>query len=249
MKRREELDAWTPALPRLAAWPRGHRGKVVLKILEICSGSGSVAAATAAVAQELGVDVEVFSVDGKPGTGATRKVDILTYDWASDPELRRFMLPEERVCIYYAHASPPCGPYSSMSARYRGGLQTRDLLWGDSVVQRCLDLMAFFRPHYWTLESRGPPGLDTRSFMKCLEPLRSTVNYCRYGKQRWKATSIWTNVVSWRPEPVCVPSDRCEHFREHGAHLDKVQAARHTDADYAALPEALVGTWTQRGSR
>lgn len=249
MKEREQLDAWRPELPGLRLPPLG-RGRVKLRVLEICSGSGSVGAATAAAARELGVhDVEVFSVDGKPGTRATRKVDILTYDWAEDEELKRFMLPpaegDAATCIYYAHASPPCGPYSSMSARYRGRLSARDLLWGDSVVQRCLDLMAFFRPHYWTLESRGPPGLDTRPFMRGLEAQRSTVNYCRYGKHRWKATSIWTNVASWRPEPQCVPSNRCAHFQEHGAHLDRVQAAKHTDADYAALPEALVCAWTR----
>ena len=243
MKRREELDSWTPALPPLRL-PSGS-GRVVLKILEICAGCGSVSAATAEAARELGVEVQVFSIDGKPGTHATRMVDILTYDWASDEDLLRFMLPEEGTCIYYAHASPPCGPYSSMAARYRGGLHTRDLLWGDSVVQRCLDLMAFFQPHYWTLESRGPPGLDSRPFMRSLEPQRSTVNYCRYGMQRWKATSIWTNVATWRPEPVCIPSDRCAHFREHGAHLDRVQAAKPTDANYAALPEALVTAWTR----
>ena len=247
MKRREELDSWTPALPPLRL-PSGS-GRVVLKILEICAGCGSVSTATAEAARELGVEVQVFSIDGKPGTHATRMVDILTYDWASDEDLLRFMLPpaesEGATCIYYAHASPPCGPYSSMAARYRGGLHTRDLLWGDSVVQRCLDLMAFFQPHYWTLESRGPPGLDSRPFMRSLEPQRSTVNYCRYGMQRWKATSIWTNLATWRPEPLCIPSDRCAHFREHGAHLDTVQTGRYTEATFAALPGALVKAWTR----
>jgi hypothetical protein len=69
------------------------------------------------------------------------------------------------------------------------------------VAQRCLELMAYFHPHYWTLESRGPPGLDSRVFMRKLEPLRSTVTYCRYGTNRWKATSIWTN-VTWQPEQI-----------------------------------------------
>ena len=144
MKRREELDSWTPALPALRL-PSGG-GRVVLKILEICSGCGSVSAATADAARELGVDdVQVFSVDGKPGTHATRTVDILTYDWASDEDLLRFMVPEG-TCIFYAHASPPCGPYSSMAARYRGGLAARDLRWGDSVAQRCLDLHRLLPP-------------------------------------------------------------------------------------------------------
>ena len=213
MKGREELDGWRPALPcALRCPPVGDT--IVLKILEICSGCGSVSTHTAKEALELGIRVEVFSVDGKPGTGATRVVDILSYDWAKDEELLRFMAAEEGVsCIYYAHASPPCGPYSTLANRYKGSIHDRDLLWGDSVVQRCVELMTFFRPDYWTLESRGPPGLDSRVFMRSFAHLRSTVHYCRYGWQRWKPTSIWTNVESWVPEPDCAPNNRCAHSR------------------------------------
>ena len=82
--------------------------------------------------------------------------------------------------------------------------------------------------------------------MKSLEPKRATVNYCRYGTNRWKATSIWTN-ITWEPEPRCSCrlSNCCEHFREHGRHMDRVQKAMHRAADYAALPEALVRAWTK----
>ena len=222
----------------------------MLKILEVCSGCHSVSAAASKEAIEnFGfARVEVFSVDGKPGTVATRVADVLTYDWVRDEELRTFAEEEEgTTCIRYAHASPPCGPFSSMASRYLGGLERRDLRWGDSVAQRCLDLMAFFQPHYWTIESRGPPGLDTRAFMTSLEPLRATVTYCRYGWERRKATSIWTNVRTWRPEPKCTPNDCCEHFREHGEHRDGVQYAKHNAPEFAALPPQLVRTWKQAG--
>lgn len=246
MRSREELDAWVPphslATPARGAAPSGPR--IILKILEVCSGCGSVSAAAAKEAREnFGVhDVQIFSVDGKPGAGATRTVDLLTYDWANDAQLRRFRESEEgATCIYYAHASPPCGPYSCMVAR---PMAARDLRWGDSVAQRCLELIAFFRPDYWTLESRGPPGLDSRCFMRSLEPMRATVTYCRYGWQRHKPTSIWTN-VSWRPEPKCTPSNCCAHFAEHGRHLDTVRRAANAGcADFAALPEQLVRSWT-----
>ena len=242
MRDRATLDAWEPALPAFAL-PRTP--PVTVRILEIYSGCHSVSRATALEVRRLFGEetrVEVFSVDGKPGTGATREVDILSYDWGADEELARFRAEGEGV-VFYAHASPPCGPYSSMVA---SALRDRDLRWGDSVAQRCLELMAYFRPHYWTVESRGPPGLDSRVFMRKLEPIRSTVNYCRYGMNRWKATSIWTN-VTWQPEPRCSCrlSKCCEHFREHGTHLDKVQKATHRAADYAALPEALVRAWTR----
>ena len=252
MKSVAQIDQWTPSLPLLRV-PGRVGPKVILKILDVCSGCGSVNSAAAAEARErFGVEgVEVFSLDGKPGTGATRVADVLTYDWEQDEDLTRFMKDEEDGATYirYAHASPPCGPYSSMASRYLGALEQRDLRWGDSVVQRCLDLIAYYDPHLWTIESRGPPGLDSRPYMSSIESHRATVNYCRYGWGRWKATSMWTNAGSWRPEPRCSShmSNCCDHFREHGMHMDKVQEANKNSSDFAALPPQLVRAWMRAG--
>ena len=94
MKSQEELESWAPALAHtdLRRLSEGNARKTVLRVLEICSGCGSVSTAAGIEAQEdFGIaDVEVFSVDGKPGTDASRTVDILTYDWASDELLRKF---------------------------------------------------------------------------------------------------------------------------------------------------------------
>ena len=250
MKSREELDQWRPALPReMGRGSQRPSQRVVLKILEVCAGSMSVSIATAMEALENFEvqEVMVFSVDGKPSAHATRTVDVLTYDWENDEQLRRFRHDREEgvAYIYYAHASPPCGPYSSMACRHRGSIHQRDLRWGDSVAQRCIDLMTFFHPDYWTLESRGPPGLDSRSFMQSLEPQRTTINYCRYGWNRWKATSIWTNVQSWEPEPRCLPSNRCAHSSENGKHMERMQKHSWRSPDFAALPERLVRAWTR----
>ena len=106
MRGRAALDAWEPALPEFAL-PRTP--PVTVRILEICSGCHSVSRATALEVRRLfggETRVDVFSVDGKPGTGATREVDILTYDWARDEELARFRGEAEGV-VFYAHASPP----------------------------------------------------------------------------------------------------------------------------------------------
>ncbi len=225
-------------------------GRTVLKTVEICAGCKSVSTAAALEARNFGIhDVQVFSIDGKPGTTCTRCEDILTYDWTCDDELRSFREEREEGVTYiiYCHASPPCGPYSTLANRVRGPLSQRDLRWGDSVVQKCLELISFFHPHFWTVESAGPPGLDTRPFMRAQEPQRSTVNYCRYGWNKWKATSIWTNVGSWTPEPRCLCrlAQCCDHFRQHGRHLDLVQIAPDKHGlTYAALPELLVRTWT-----
>ena len=254
MKTQEELDSWAPAIAHVSLRRLSDTGsarKSVLRVMEICSGCCSVSAAAGKEAMEhFGVDeVEVFSVDGKPSTNATRVVDILTYDWENDELLNKFRHEQEDGVryVFYAHASPPCGPYSSMSCPTQGPLSQRDLRWGDSVVQRCLELMHWFQPDYWTVESRGPPGLDTRPFMRAMEDLRSTVTYCRYGWNRWKRTSIWTNVGSWVPEPKCLcrPSKCCAHFLENGKHLDRVQRVPTNSPTFAALHEMLVRAWTR----
>ena len=115
------------------------------------------------------------------------------------------------------------------------------------MAQRCLQLIGYFDPHFWNLESRGPPSLDSRLVMRALEPRRSTVNFCRYGWNTWKATSIWTNVQGWAPEPTCLCrlAQCCEHFRAHGKHLDRVQKLKQASDEYAALPELLVRSWTE----
>ncbi len=253
MKPPAEIATWVPAIAHLdmRKLEQTSARKTVLKVLEICSGCCSVSSAAGNEAREnFGVDeVEVFSVDGKRSTNATRIVDILQWDWQNDELLNQFRYEQEEDTryIYYTHASPPCGMYSSMSCPTRGPLSRRDLAWGDSVAQRCMELIHWFEPHFWTMESRGPPGLDTRIFMRDMERLRSTVNYCRYGMQRWKRTSIWTNISSWVPEPKCIcrPPQCCAHFMEYGTHLEKVQRLSTLSPTFAALPEQLVRAWTR----
>ena len=133
MKSQEELDSWVPALAHtgLRRLSEGNARKTVLRVLEICSGCGSVSTAAGKEAREhFGIaDVEVFSVDGKPGTNASRVVDILTYDWENDELLSKFRHEREEGVryVYYAHASPPCGPYSAMSYPTQGPHSQRDL--------------------------------------------------------------------------------------------------------------------------
>ena len=110
-------------------------GRTVLKILEVCAGCKSVSSAAAKEAREnYGIqDVQVFSIDGKPGTNCTRCVDILTYDWTRDEELRSFREEREEGAryIYYAHASPPVYPrwLIGIAVRCRSGTCCGETRW------------------------------------------------------------------------------------------------------------------------
>ena len=86
MRDRETLDAWTPPLPLGFSLPATTL-PLKLRILEICSGCHSVSTAADAEVRAIfgeAIEVEVFSVDGTPGTGASRVVDVLSHDWAAD---------------------------------------------------------------------------------------------------------------------------------------------------------------------
>ena len=128
MKDQSALDAWSPALAQtMRELAPAASGRTVLKILEICAGCKSVSTAAALEARNFGIhDVQVFSIDGKPGTNCTRCEDILTYDWTCDDELCSFREEREKGVTY-----------STLANRVRGPLSQRDLRWGDSVVQKC----------------------------------------------------------------------------------------------------------------
>ena len=176
MKGQSDLDAWRPALSQsMRELAPAGGGRTVLKILELCAGCKSVSTAAAKEAREtFGIqDVQVFSLDGKPGTNCTRCVDILTYDWARDRELRSFREEREEGVryIYYADASPPCGPYSSMANHCRG--------WGDSVAQRCMELIGYFDltsgPSRAEARPDWIPGCSCERSSRCAAPLTSVV--------------------------------------------------------------------------
>ena len=124
MKDQSALDAWSPALAQtMRELAPAASGRTVLKILERCAGCKSVSTAAALEARNFGIhDIQVFSIDGKPGTNCTRCEDILTYDWTCDDELHSFREEREEGVTYitYCHASPHCGPYSTLANRVRG---------------------------------------------------------------------------------------------------------------------------------
>ena len=51
--------------------------------------------------------------------------------------------------------------------------------------------------------------------------------------------SIWSNVQSWTPEPRCLCrlAQCCDHVREHGKHVDRVQKLKQASDEYAALSD------------
>ena len=151
------------------------------RLLELCSGTGSVGRAFAA----RGWDV--VSVDCDPVCNAVICCDLL--ELTAEQCLARGP-------VDFLWASPPCTFYSI--ARTRG--PPADLEATDRLVQKCLDLakelgVPFVMENPWTGK------LKSRAVVAGI-PLR-TVDYCMYGAPYRKRTALWTNTAFVPARPLC----------------------------------------------
>ena len=83
-----------------------------------------------------------------------------------------------------------------------------------AYVLKTLELIKELKPKYWFIEN--PRGvLRKMAFMDGLH--RNTVTYCQYGDIRMKPTDIWTNLIDWKPKPMCKNGDSCHVSAPRGA--------------------------------
>ena len=95
--------------------------------------------------------------------------------------------------------SPPCTHYSIARTKAK---TPRDLIGSDAMVQRCLDIIAYWRPTYWVLENPQTGLLKTREVIRGLPFV--DVDYCMYQDPPLyrKRTRLWTN-CAFIPRPLC----------------------------------------------
>ena len=151
------------------------------RLLELCSGTGSVGRAFAA----RGWDV--VSVDCDPRANASICCDLLELT----AEQCRSHGP-----VDFVWASPPCTFYSI--ARTTG--PPADLEAADRLVQKCLDLAAELRAPF-IMENPWTGKLKNRPVVQGI-PMR-TVDYCMYGAAYRKRTALWTNTAFTPARPLC----------------------------------------------
>ena len=93
--------------------------------------------------------------------------------------------------------SPPCTMYSIARSKAK---TPRDLEGSDAMVQRCLDIIAYWRPKYWFIENPQRELLKTREVVQGLD--FKDVDYCMNGAPYRKRTRLWSN-CTWTPRPLC----------------------------------------------
>ena len=132
-----------------------------------------------------------MSLDNDPKCGADVCQDLLTWEYTD------FSLEPPDVIW----CSPPCTQYSIARTNAK---TPRDLQGADAIVQRCLGIIAHWRPRYWFIENPQTGLLKTRKVVEGLPWV--DVDYCAFGAPYRKRTRLWTN-VTW------APSKKCEHGR------------------------------------
>jgi hypothetical protein len=163
------------------------------RLLELCSGTGSVGRAFAAHGWD------VVSVDCDPRANASICCDLL--------ELTADRC-RSHGPVDFVWASPPCTFYSV--ARTTG--PPADLDAADRLVQRCLDLSAE-RGLPFIMENPYTGKLKTRAVAAGI-PIR-VVDYCMYGAPYRKRTALWTNTEYTPSRPLCTYNCASSVGRRH----------------------------------
>jgi site-specific DNA-cytosine methylase len=156
-----------------------------MRIWDICCGTKSVSN----VWKENGH--ETLTLDIEPNCMPDICTDIMSWEY-TDFSLEP---PDFIWC------SPPCTHYSIARTNAK---TPRDLEGSDKIVQKCLDIIHYWRPKYWVIENPQTGLLKTRAVVQGLN--FKDVDYCMYGAPYRKRTRLWTN-CTW------TPSKRCEHGR------------------------------------
>ena len=146
-----------------------------MRLLELFSGTKSVSKAVGSLF------TEVISVDIEASLTPTIVSDILTWNYKAYP-------PGHFDAIW---ASPPCCEFSMLNHSRPEKVPNLEL--ADRIVQKALEIIAYFAPARWFLENPQTGSLKTRPYMSSL--LFRDFDYCCFSDWGYrKRTRIWTNV-------------------------------------------------------
>ena len=125
-----------------------------MKLLELCSGTGSIGK----VAVNYGFDVVSLDKD----MDATIKMDILNWNYKEYP-------PKYFDVIW---ASPPCTEYSIAKTT---GIRKIEL--ANSIVKRVLEIISYYDPIYYFIENPQTGLLKKQEFM--FDITYNDLDYCK----------------------------------------------------------------------
>jgi len=166
---------------------------MVIKVLELFSGSGSVGK----VCKEKGYEVVSLDIDPR----ADINMDIMDWDYKDMYNPGHFDI---------IHASPPCHTFSNLRRTWIGRklkehgdtIITREILDKDMeekgvpLLRKAEEIIDYFKPKYYIIEN---PDGKMKNYMK--EHKNYIVDYCKYANWGYrKRTYFWTNIEGFKPK-------------------------------------------------
>lgn len=180
-----------------------------MKMLELFSGSGNMAAAFRAQGYKT------LTVDMHEDADLKKDVRELT----ADEIVERL---GGRPDVIWA--SPPCTAFSvaAISRNWKNRRPTSaNALLGIELLSHTLRLIMQLQPRLWYIEN--PRGMmRTLPVMQYLP--RRTFTFCQYGDTAQKPTDVWTNNNLFWPH-CCHAGDPCHDAQPRGYHQKKVTGA------------------------
>ena len=201
-----------------------------LRILEIFSGTGSLAK----VARARGH--EVVTLDICPRHNPTMCMDLLVWDPSE-------MFPPNH--FDHLHASCPCEAFSR--ARTTGGPRPLDL--ADALVEKTLAVFSYFSTAVWTVENPAGSLLWQRPVARPLLEQIAKTSYCRY-LYPYRKHTWFANNFDLKLRPQC--DEACGQMvgRKHREHAQKggggAENVYHSLDQLHSIPPALCADMPTR---
>lgn len=177
-----------------------------MRLLELFSGSKSVSNAIGHLFSEI------VSLDIVPEYSPTITTDILEWDYRQYP-------PNHFHTIW---ASPPCTEFSALN--YARPDKIPNLTLANRIVQRTLEIIAYFNPVQWFMENPQTGTLKNQLYMNDI-PF-ADFDYCTFGFPYRKRTRIWSNMIM--DSRLCKGAGHCENMegRKHKSAIGNHSHAR-----------------------
>ena len=200
-------------IPREPMFIRGVHGSEAPRALDLFCGRKSATQ----VLERWGFTV--VSLDSDPRRQPTICCDIMEWEYKEQYPPGYFSL---------ITASPPCTQYSLAKT-----VGERDLEGADRIVQRTLDIIAYFSPEKWWLETPATGLLPRRDLMRGYP--RVVCDYCRFEECGFRKPTCFfgsahvaalqdvlcdgRTCASLVPPDPEFPNRRRQHHRRYGGHV------------------------------